>query len=497
MHAEIRPDRFVTGGVRAGRRRHPAVARQPRRPDAAVLRVRLAHGSRDRPARDAGAADHGAAPGCGGAHPSRATSRRRGRGRGSRCSSSSRRWSTWCAPSCRCRAGRRSGCGTGMPARRSRSCRPGCAAAVDLLIVDVFGGARIPAHVTSVEFYRECAAFLAPDGVLLVNVADGSGAAFARGQGATLSMAFDAASGEASPRVAVLAEPQVLRGRRFGNFVFVASASAAPPRLDAAADGRRTASGRGRPRPRTARLDRRSSCRPRLDSCAFAPTRPQRLPASSEATGSVEACPESVAWPPHPPLCWSPRCSRRAVAQPHTEPGTPAPTPTERARRRAAGRRPRRRGDRVRGAVVDPAHSARERRRDDAITLVSERDTGNVQQLMPDGTLQLIGTIPGVAHAGEGGLLGLAYLDDGDTAVALRLPDDGRRQPHHPHPVRRRARHRRRARGRARRASRRRATTTAGASRSAPTACSTRRSATRATPTRRKTRRRSTARSCA
>ena len=51
----------------------------------------------------------------------------------------------------------------------------------------------------------------------------------------------------------------------------------------------------------------------------------------------------------------------------------------------------------------------------DAITLVSERDTGNVQQLMPDGTLNLIGTIPGVAHAGEGGLLGLAYLDDEDT----------------------------------------------------------------------------------
>jgi spermidine synthase len=98
---------------------------------------------------------------------------------------------------------------------------------VDLLIVDIFGGARIPAHVTSVEFYRECAAFLAPEGVILVNVADGSGAAFARGQGATVSMAFE--------DVAVLAEPQVLRGRRFGNFVLVGSASTLPlewmPRL--------------------------------------------------------------------------------------------------------------------------------------------------------------------------------------------------------------------------------------------------------------------------
>jgi catechol 2,3-dioxygenase-like lactoylglutathione lyase family enzyme len=110
----------------------------------------------------------------------------------------------------------------------------GLRGAVDLLIVDVFGGARIPAHVTSVEFYRECAAFLAPDGVLLVNVADGSGAAFARGQGATLSMVFELPGGQ-GPRVAVLAEPQVLRGRRYGNFVFVASASPLPlewmPRL--------------------------------------------------------------------------------------------------------------------------------------------------------------------------------------------------------------------------------------------------------------------------
>ncbi len=99
----------------------------------------------------------------------------------------------------------------------------------DVLVVDVFGGARIPAHVTSLEFYRECAEFLAPDGVLLVNVADGSGAPFARGQAATLAMLF----GE--ERVAVLAEPQVLRGRRYGNFVLLASPSALPldwmPRL--------------------------------------------------------------------------------------------------------------------------------------------------------------------------------------------------------------------------------------------------------------------------
>jgi hypothetical protein len=105
----------------------------------------------------------------------------------------------------------------------------GLRGAADVIVVDVFGGARIPAHVTSLEFYRECAAFLAPDGVLLVNVADGSGAAFARGQAATIAMAFDGGN------EAVLAESQVLRGRRYGNFVLVASLSPLPlewmPRL--------------------------------------------------------------------------------------------------------------------------------------------------------------------------------------------------------------------------------------------------------------------------
>ena len=45
--------------------------------------------------------------------------------------------------------------------------------------------------------------------------------------------------------------------------------------------------------------------------------------------------------------------------------------------------------------------------------LVSERDTGVVQHLGIDGRLTPIGTVPGVVHEGEGGLLGLALLDHG------------------------------------------------------------------------------------
>lgn len=104
---------------------------------------------------------------------------------------------------------------------------PGLRGSVDLLVIDVFSGARTPAHVTSIEFYREAVELLAPDGIVLVNVADGPGLTFARGQVATLLAAIG--------NVAALAETQILKGRRFGNIVLVGSKSPLPfewmPRL--------------------------------------------------------------------------------------------------------------------------------------------------------------------------------------------------------------------------------------------------------------------------
>ncbi|MBP2414513.1 glucose/arabinose dehydrogenase [Arthrobacter stackebrandtii] len=44
----------------------------------------------------------------------------------------------------------------------------------------------------------------------------------------------------------------------------------------------------------------------------------------------------------------------------------------------------------------------------DGHLLVSERDTGQILDVAPDGTLQFVGSVPGVVHQGEGGLLGLA-----------------------------------------------------------------------------------------
>ena len=104
---------------------------------------------------------------------------------------------------------------------------PGLRGAADLVVVDVFSGARTPAHVTSLEFYTETVTLLKPAGVLAVNVADGPGLAFARGQAATLLASLG--------HVAALAETQILKGRRFGNVVLVGSREPLPldwmPRL--------------------------------------------------------------------------------------------------------------------------------------------------------------------------------------------------------------------------------------------------------------------------
>lgn len=103
----------------------------------------------------------------------------------------------------------------------------GLRGSVDLLVVDIFSGSRTPAHVTSVEFYRSAVSLLKPDGIVLVNVADGPPLTFARSQVSTLGAVVE--------NVAALAETQVLKGRRFGNVVLIGSNSPLPlewlPRL--------------------------------------------------------------------------------------------------------------------------------------------------------------------------------------------------------------------------------------------------------------------------
>ncbi|MFF7181661.1 fused MFS/spermidine synthase [Streptomyces sp. NPDC008121] len=85
----------------------------------------------------------------------------------------------------------------------------------DLIIADVFSGARTPAHLTSTEFLAEVRRALKPGGFYAANLADGPPLTHLRGQIATAATVF--------PELALAADPTVLRGRRFGNAVLLAS----------------------------------------------------------------------------------------------------------------------------------------------------------------------------------------------------------------------------------------------------------------------------------
>ncbi len=109
-------------------------------------------------------------------------------------------------------------------------------ASSNIVISDVFAGARLPVTCTTLEYIEQVRALLAPGGTYIANVADGPPLAFARGQVATLLAAF--------PHVAVLADPSVLRGRRFGNVVLAGSDRP----FDSPALARRAARASGRAR---------------------------------------------------------------------------------------------------------------------------------------------------------------------------------------------------------------------------------------------------------
>ncbi|MCX3064053.1 spermidine synthase [Streptomyces beihaiensis] len=99
----------------------------------------------------------------------------------------------------------------------------------DVLVADVFGGSRVPAHLTTRGYAREAARVLRAGGIYAANLADSAPFAFLRSQLATV--------GEVFTHLALVAEPAVLRGRRFGNAVLVASRA----ELDVAELARRSA----------------------------------------------------------------------------------------------------------------------------------------------------------------------------------------------------------------------------------------------------------------
>ncbi|MFB9902367.1 spermidine synthase [Allokutzneria oryzae] len=92
----------------------------------------------------------------------------------------------------------------------------------DLVVVDAFERDRVPTGLATVEFFEDVARVLRPSGSVVANIFDGNALEFTRRLLATLFTVF--------PHALLLAEPQVLRGRRLGNVVLVASAKELPVR---------------------------------------------------------------------------------------------------------------------------------------------------------------------------------------------------------------------------------------------------------------------------
>ncbi|MFI9045692.1 spermidine synthase [Streptomyces sp. NPDC053427] len=90
----------------------------------------------------------------------------------------------------------------------------------DVIVADVFGGSRVPAQLTSIEYAQAAARVLRPHGLYAANLADSAPFGFLRGQLANFAAVFE--------HLALIAEPSVLRGRRFGNAILLASRTELP-----------------------------------------------------------------------------------------------------------------------------------------------------------------------------------------------------------------------------------------------------------------------------
>ncbi|GAB3885256.1 fused MFS/spermidine synthase [Kibdelosporangium lantanae] len=84
----------------------------------------------------------------------------------------------------------------------------------DLVVLDAFERAVMPGGLATLEFTQDVARVLRPGGTYVVNISDGPGLRFAKRVAATIAAVF--------PTVLLLADPAVLRGRRFGNLVLAA-----------------------------------------------------------------------------------------------------------------------------------------------------------------------------------------------------------------------------------------------------------------------------------
>ena len=90
----------------------------------------------------------------------------------------------------------------------------------DIIVLDAFDGARIPADLVTAEFFQQTADVLTESGLLLLNLADRAPFDYARRVIAGVCAQFS--------NVMISAEPATLKGRRFGNLLVVGSRGPIP-----------------------------------------------------------------------------------------------------------------------------------------------------------------------------------------------------------------------------------------------------------------------------
>lgn len=90
----------------------------------------------------------------------------------------------------------------------------------DVVIRDVFAGATTPRHVCTAEFTREVAESLSETGLYVVNCGDHADLEGAAAEIATIGSVF--------PSVGVIADPPMLKGRRYGNIIILGAFAPLP-----------------------------------------------------------------------------------------------------------------------------------------------------------------------------------------------------------------------------------------------------------------------------
>jgi spermidine synthase len=90
-------------------------------------------------------------------------------------------------------------------------------ASADVVVLDAYAEGRVPAELTTVEFLADVSRALKPNGTLLANMADEPDKAYLRRVYAGLVTVFG--------QVALIGTHEILKGKRFGNTVAVASHS--------------------------------------------------------------------------------------------------------------------------------------------------------------------------------------------------------------------------------------------------------------------------------